>query len=163
MTRDGEILILREHLSTIDRLAARLTRLRERLGKLMPMSGVRLRSLDEDDDIDILALLKTFEQLEDTIGRTLKAIAIVMQLGKVERLTPRDVTARAVALGVLSDGKPWADAVRVRNELAHEYPLNPVRQAEQVNAAWEKSDALFWAAAAIRDFVTRERLLEGDL
>lgn len=163
MTREGEITVLREHLATSDRLAARLTRLRDRLAKLMPMSSDRLRTLEADDDIDILAYLKTFEQFEDTLGRTLKTIAMLMQFGKSERMTARDVAFRAVALGILQDGKAWADAVRVRNELAHEYPLNPEKQTNQVNAAWEKSTTLFDTARAIQDFVVRERLLEGVL
>ncbi|MEH3104030.1 MAG: hypothetical protein PGN12_09005 [Sphingomonas phyllosphaerae] len=163
MTRDGEIAMLREHLATVARLADRLVVLRARLAPLMPIDADRMRSLDPDRDIDVLAFLKTFEQLEDTLGRTLKTIAMLMQLGKVERLTPRDVAQRAAALGVIDDPKIWADAVRVRNELAHQYPLHPDKQAAQVNAAWEKSDTLFATRISIDSFVERERLLHGDI
>jgi len=163
MTREGEIVVLREHLATCERLADRLMRVRKRIEALIPMTIDRLSSLDADDEIDVLAFLKTYEQFEDTLGRTLKTIAMVVQFGKAERLTPRDVAFRAVALGIMEDGKPWADAVRVRNELAHEYPLRPEKQTAQVNAAWEKSDTLFATARAIDAFVERERLLHGDL
>lgn len=163
MTREGEIVVLREYLATCERLAARLVRVRTRIEHAMPITAERLRSLDEDDDIDVLAFLKTYEQFEDTLGRTLKTVALLMQFGKTERLQPRDVAFRAVALGIFEDGKAWADAVRVRNELAHEYPLNPGRQSEQINAAWEKSATLFATERAIGHFVERERLLHGDL
>lgn len=163
MTRDGEIAMLREHLDTVARLADRLTLLRERLSALMPIDADRMRALDPDSDVSVLAFLKTFEQLEDTLGRTLKTIAMLMQLGKVERLTPRDVAQRAAALGVIDDPRTWADAVRVRNELAHEYPLHPEKQAAQVNAAWDKSGVLFDTQRAIINFVERERLLHGEL
>ncbi|MBB6505606.1 hypothetical protein F4693_002598 [Sphingomonas endophytica] len=163
MTRDGEIAMLGEHLATVARLADRLVVLRARLESIMPIDADRMRGLDPDRDIDVLAFLKTFEQLEDTLGRTLKTIAMLMQLGKVERLTPRDVAQRAAALGVIDDPKVWADAVRVRNELAHEYPLRPDKQAAQVNAAWEKSETLFATRASIDNFVERERLLHGDI
>ena len=122
-----------------------------------------MRSLNDDEHVDILAFLKTYEQLEDTLGRTLKTIAILMQLGRNERLTQRDVAYRAVALGILEDAKAWADAVRVRNELAHEYPLRPDKQADQVVKAWASSDTLFVTADAIRKFVDQEGLLNGDL
>lgn len=163
MTREGEIVVLREHLATCARLNARLMQVRKRIETLMPMSVDRLRSLGEDDDIDVLAFLKTFEQFEDTLGRTLKTIAMLMKFGEAERMMPRDVAFRAVALGILDDGRAWADAVRVRNELAHQYPLNPAKQTDQVNAAWEKSATLFATARAIEEFVERERLLHGDL
>lgn len=163
MTREGEIIVLREHLDTGAALVRRLHRVRARIDRLIPMAAERIGSLDDDESIDVLAFLKTFEQLEDTLGRTLKTVAMLMQLGKAERLQPRDVALRAVALGILSDGRDWADAVRVRNELAHEYPLRPEKQSGQINAAWDKSATLFATEKAIRDFVEREGLLRGEL
>ena len=163
MTREGEIFVLREHLATCERLGSRLVKVCGRIETSMPMSADRLRTLDEDVDIDVLAFLKTYEQFEDTLGRTLKTIALLMQFGKTERLQPRDVAFRAMALGIFTDGKAWADAVRVRNELAHEYPLRPDKQAAQVNAAWDKCATLTDTARAIEAFVQREGLLNGDL
>ena len=163
MTREGEVVVLGEHLETCQRLEASLILVKRRVEALMPIDGERMRSLADDHHVDILAFLKVFEQLEDTLGRTLKTIAMLMQFGRTERLMPRDVAQRAVALGILESGREWADAVRVRNELAHEYPLRPDKQAEQVNKAWSNSGTLFATADAIRTFVQRERLLDGDL
>ena len=163
MTREGEIIVLREHLATCERLGDRLDKVRARIASLIPMTAERLATLDVDADINVLAFLKTYEQFEDTLGRTLKTLAMLVQFGKREPLSARDVALRAVSLGVLDEGKPWADAVRVRNELAHEYPLQPAKQAAQVNAAWDKCDTLFDTARAIVAFVDRERLLHGDL
>ena len=163
MTREGEIAILREHLETCKRLESGLARVRSRIEVLIPIDADRMRSLSDDEHVDVLAFLKTYEQLEDTLGRTLKTIAMLMQFGKDERMQPRDVAYRAVSLGILANGRDWADAVRVRNELAHEYPLRPDKQAEQVNKAWKKSATLFRTADAIRNFVEQERLLHGDL
>ena len=163
MTREGEIMVLGEHLAVCRQLEASLRKVRSRLATLMPLEADRLRTLSDDEHVDVLAFLKAYEQLGDTLGRTLKTIAMLMQLGKHERLQARDVAFRAVSLGILSDGKSWADAVRVRNELAHEYPLRPDKQASQIANAWAKSGILFETAQAIRDFVDRERLLHGDL
>jgi hypothetical protein len=163
VTREGEIVMLREHLATVTRLSDRLALLCDRLSPLMPIDADRMRSLDAESDVGVLAFLKTYEQLEDTLGRTLKTIAMLMQLGKIERLSARDVAQRAAALGVIDDPKVWADAVRVRNELAHEYPLRPDKQAAQVNAAWAKSEVLFATRQSIDKFVERERLLHGDI
>ena len=155
--------MLREHLATAQRRSSRCTRVRERTASLMPMSPERMQALSEDEDIDVPAFLKTYEQFEDTLGRTLKAISLAMSFGKPERLTARDVVNRALALGVIADGKAWSDAARVRNELAHEYPLSPTKQTEQVNKAWEQCAALFATLAEIETFITAEGLLDGDL
>ena len=163
MTREGEIVVLREHLETCARLESSLVLVRDRIEFMVPIDADRMQSLSGDEHVNVLAFLKTFEQLEDTLGRTLKTIAMLMQFGKDERMQPRDVAHRAVSLGILEDGKDWADAVRVRNELAHEYPLRPDKQAEQVNKAWAKCATLFQTAVAIRNFVEQERLLHGDL
>lgn len=163
MTREGEVAILREHLAVCERLEASLGLVRGRVEPLLPISTERMRSLPTEEHVNVLAFLKSYEQLEDTLGRTLKTIAMVMQFGKTERLTPRDVALRSVALGVLTDGRRWADAVRVRNELAHEYPLQPGKQVEQVEKAWANSAVLFETATAIREFVERERLLDEDI
>lgn len=155
--------MLREHVVTARRLAARCVRVRTRIESLMPMTTAAMQTLNDDDDIDVLAFLKTYEQFEDTLGRTLKTISLVMAFGKPERLTPRDVANRAIALGVVSDGRAWADAVRVRNELAHEYPLNPAKQTEQVNRAWDQCATLLRTLAEIETFIDEEGLLNGDL
>lgn len=163
MTREGEIVVLREHLATAERLCVSHANVRRRIEPCMPMTAERLRTLDDDTHILVLAFLKGYEQLEDTLGRTLKTIAMLMQFGKVERLQPRDVAQRALALGIFEDARAWSDAVRVRNELAREYPLRPDKQAHQVNSAWEKGETLFATARAIERFVEEERLLHGDL
>lgn len=163
MNRHAEIVVLQEHLAACARLTERLRQVRAQVAHVMPMTAERVSALNADDHIAVLAFLKIFEQLEDALGRTLKTIAMLMQLGKSERLTPRDVIFRAVALGILNDGKAWADAVRTRNELAHEYPLQPDKQAEQVTKAWDQSETLFETERAIHAFVERERLLCGDL
>lgn len=163
MTREGEIVVLREHLAACDRLETTLATVRDRIETMIPMAADRMQSLRGDEHVDVLAFIKTYEQFEETLGRTLKTIAMLMQLGRHERMTARDVANRAVSLGILNDGKAWADAVRVRNDLAHEYPLRPDKQAEQVQKAWDKSDTLCATAQAIRNFVEQEGLLNGDL
>jgi hypothetical protein len=163
MTREGEIIVLREHLSTCQLLARRLHEVRALLEARMPINAAAVRELESASHIYVLGFLKTFEQFEEALARTLKTIAMLLQFGRIERMTARDVALRAVSLGIILDGKAWADAVRVRNALAHEYPLNPGKQAEQVNAAWEHSATLFRTVDEIEQFVERERLLLGDI
>jgi hypothetical protein len=163
VTRDAEIVMLAEHLATCRKLCERYAFVCDLVAPMMPMTIERLDSVPTADAVSILAFLKTFEQFEDALHRTLKTVAMIMQFGKAERLTPRDVANRAVALGILDEGKSWADAVRVRNALAHEYPLDPGKQAGQVNAAWDAGATLVATLESIIEFVRRERLEHGDL
>ena len=131
-----------------------------RVQPLMPIGPDRIDSLPIPNESTILAYIKRYEQFEDALNRTLKAISKVMEHGKIERLTSRDVTRRAHALGILDSEKVWADAVRTRNTLAHEYPLNPVKRAGQLAAAWASRETLFTTWAAIQRFVAEEGLLD---
>lgn len=159
MTAAEERALLREYLATNTRLELGFAASIEHITALMPMHAERIDQLALDDESNVLAFIKRFEQFEDALHRTLKAIAMIMAYGKLERLAPRDVTREAFNLGILADAEIWADAVRTRNALAHEYPLNPDKRASQVNAAWQSRATLLKTWAAIRRFVDIEGLL----
>lgn len=159
MTEDGERALLSEYLATCARLYAGFVETVAMVERLMPMEARQIDALPFPDESFVLAFVKRFEQFEDALHRTLKAISKIMEHGKIERLTSVDVTRRAYALGILPNEKIWADAVRTRNALAHEYPLNPQKRADQVNAAWEARVTLTETWAAIIRFVDEERLL----
>lgn len=160
MTQDQEQALLRQYLATCARLHAGFGRAAAAAEQLMPLGADRIDDLSYEDESAVLSFLKRFEQLEDALNRTLKLLSRAMELGKVERLTAIDVTRRAHALGILDSDKIWADAVRTRNALAHEYPLDPVKRAAQVAAAWASRITLNTTWAAIQRFVADERLLD---
>lgn len=151
---------MREYLASGVRLHAGFVLTVGLVEPLMPIGPDKIDSLAIPDESTVLAFIKRFEQFEDALTRTLKALSKIMEHGKIERLTSRDVTRRAHALGILESEKMWADAVRTRNTLAHEYPLNPVKRAEQLAAAWASRETLNATWAAIQRFVAEERLLD---
>lgn len=159
MTEDGEKALLREYLATCDRLHTGFVETADRVAGLLPIDASAIDTLPFPDETLVLAYLKRFEQFEDALHRTLKAISKIMEHGRIERLTSIDVTRRAHALGILESEKVWADAVRTRNTLAHEYPLNPVKRTEQVNQAWSSRQTLVHTWRAILNFVEEEGLL----
>jgi hypothetical protein len=159
VTEEGERALLTDYLATCGRLQAGFVQTVALVKPLMPMTAARIDQLTFEHDSYILGYLKRYEQFEDALHRTLKAISKIMEHGKIERLTSVDVTRRAYALGILPSEKIWADAVRTRNALAHEYPLNPHKRADQVNAAWDSRETLIETWAAIERFVEQERLL----
>nr|WP_277998482.1 nucleotidyltransferase substrate binding protein [Sphingomonas liriopis] len=150
---------MREYRETCARLAVGFEDTAARVAAIVPLSAATIDRLPVADETIVLAYIKRFEQFEDALHRTLKAISKIMEHGRIERLTSVDVTRRAHALGILDDEKTWADAVRARNALAHEYPLNPQKRAEQVNVAWAMRDTLNHTWAAIVRFIDEEGLL----
>ncbi len=159
MTAEQERNLLTEYLANCRRLHIGFEATASRVATIMPIGPERIDTLDTDDETLVLAYLKRFEQFEDALHRTLKAISKIMEYGKIERLTARDVTHRAHALGILPDDKIWADAVRTRNALAHEYPLDPVKRADQLAQGWASRETLNTTWAAIQRFVAEEGLL----
>ena len=160
MTQNEEQALLRQYLATGERLAVGFERAVAQAGSIMPLGPDRIDTLPFDDESAILAFLKRYEQFEDALNRTLKLLSKLMEHGRIERLTSVDVTRRAHALGILDSDKVWADAVRTRNTLAHEYPLDPAKRANQVAAAWASRVTLHTTWAAIQRFVADEGLLD---
>lgn len=159
MTKAEEQALLREYLASLARLSAGFSRAIDDVASLMPMTGARIDDLTMDDDTRVLVFLKRFEQFEDALHRALKAISKIMEHGRIERLTSIDVTRRAYHLGILDSQEIWANAVRARNTLAHEYPIDPVKRTNQINTAWEARETLRTTWTAIRRFVDMEGLL----
>ena len=158
MTREGERLLLASYMATAARLVAGFDVACERTEPFLPMTAERMAALALDDETTILAFLKRFEQLADTLHRTIKTVSQLMDLNKPERMHARDVANRAEKFGIVADADRWSDVVRTRNAVAHEYPLRPDKQAEQVNAAWAQREALAEAWAGIQKFVAEEKL-----
>lgn len=161
MTGVEERALLRQYLETCARLSDGLARAAEVAGPLLPITADALDALPGGEENTILAYLKRFEQFEDALGRTLKTVSQLMELGRIERMTARDVANRAERLGIVGSAEVWAEAVRTRNALAHDYPLRPDKRARQVNDAWDARAVLNTVWAAVEAFVEREGLLEG--
>lgn len=126
--------------------------------KLMPIAEDRIDTYKSLDKLGILAFLKSFEQFEDVLQKTIKTIIQVMEQGKIERLTGVDIANRGASLGIFDDADRWSDAVRARNALAYEYPLDRGKRAAQLNNAWAMREVLHEVWSDIRLFVEREGL-----
>lgn len=159
MTKAEERALLRDYLATLTRLSTGFDRAVDEVAALMPMAADRIDELTLDDDSRVVVFLKRFEQYEDALGHALKAISKIMEYGKIERLTAVDVARRAYHLGILASQDIWADAVRARNTLAHDYPIDPVKRTNQVNVAWQARSTLQTTWTAIQRFVETEELL----
>lgn len=159
MTGSEERQLLADYVAICSRLAAGFEEIVARATATLPISADRIDALPLGEENVVLAFLKRYEQFEDALGRMLKTVSQIMALGKIERLTPRDIANKAEAFGIVDSAEVWAEAVRARNALAHEYPLRPDKRADQINRAWEHRAVLVSTWNALRDFVEREGLV----
>ena len=159
MTSVEERALVANYLATCARLHLGFVLACDRASHLLPLTPDAADEMPVGDENFILAFLKRYEQFEDALQRTLKTLVQVLKHGQVERLYPVDVSNHAEKLGIVGDAKLWADAVRARNALVHEYPLNPAKRALQINNAWERRETLLATWAGIQRFVHAEGLV----
>lgn len=77
------------------------------------------------------ALLKAVEQAQDLSARIFRTYLIAEQID-VSGMTARDIANKMEKYGMLADAHAWSALVRLRNRLAHEYPVGPTTQRERV-------------------------------
>lgn len=88
-----------------------------------------------------LALLKSVEQLEDLIARTLRAALVYEQLD-LTGLLPRAIADQAEKAGMIPSSDRWSDLVRLGNRRVHEYPLPVAQQWNRLVVAWHAAEEL---------------------
>lgn len=91
-------------------------------------------ALDELRSVGARALLKAVEQAQDVLARVFRTYLLAEQTDLAE-MTARDIANRMEKYGLLADADAWSGLVRLRNRLAHEYPVSPTSQRERVAEA----------------------------
>lgn len=151
--------LLAQNLAAAELVGARLARSLTRLERLFPLAAPRLAQLDEQAVESIDAFIKRFEQLQDIIAsRIFRGIAILEQ-EEVAHLSKRDLTLLMEKLGVLPSADEWTRLAIARNQLAHDYPDQPQRQAAHLNGAFAAAPALLRTLEQAGGYARRKGLL----
>ena len=149
---DGERALLDQALRAMDGCARRLAYSRAKLKALFPLDRGRLMALGADDEEAVDAFLKRYEQLVATIQDQVFTGIALAEAEDIRAMSRRDVTELMERLGAIPSAAGFRRLALVRNRLAHVYPDDPVRQAENLNAAYTGADALLAAAERLRAF-----------
>lgn len=121
----------------LDRLIERLDKLRasaasdlELLGEV-PSDVAGFDAMPPNRQSAARAFLKSFEQIEDQLSRVFRAIP--KQMGEDDqRWFARDYADLMERVGVLDDASDWSRVVKLRNQLVHDYPLEPQVQFDRL-------------------------------
>ena len=124
MTPEQEVLT--DLLTQLDRIAKSVTDDCEVLGGA-PQTLVEFENMPMLARTATKALLKDFEQYTDTLQRVIRSELRVTGV-RLKGMTPLDVANKAEELDQVADGPRFLKLVKLRNELAHEYPDNPETQ-----------------------------------
>ena len=124
-----------------------LDRLIERIGKLtasadvdltligeMPLDTATFESLPPQRQSAARAFLKSFEQIEDQLSRAFRVVPKLV--GEDDRRWfARDHADFMERFGVLDDAADWSTVIRLRNQLVHDYPLDPQIRFDRLTEA----------------------------
>lgn len=128
------------------RLAERLRRSMADMAAIARLTPETVDALDWSAEKDVLAFLKSFEQLQDlTSNRLIRGVLIVAEVDVVG-ISARDAYDKAEKAGALADAARFVDIGRLRHRLVHEYPMDAAARARRIN------DALALAPALIEEF-----------
>src|SRR3954452_22510088 len=120
-------------LTGAERLAQRVGVSPSRVSHLLPIDADRLESLSVEEDERVVAFLKRVEQLivlaQDQLFTGLAVVSDV----KAKLESRRDYAELMEKVGAVGSADTWRLANRLRNRLAHVYPVASERQAAILN------------------------------
>ena len=125
-----EVAILRKLATALDAVLSGADDALALLGPL-PVDVPAFLALDRVERTAARALLKAFEQAQDILARIYRTYLLSEQID-ISGMTARDIANRMEKYGMLADAAIWASLVRMRDRLAHEYPVSPTEQLERV-------------------------------
>ena len=156
MTPEQEL--LRDLIGQAERSTAGLAATAAMVGEF-PRDAAAFDAMSPMQLVATTALLKQFEQLEGALHGAFR-VALKMMGVSLKGLYPLDIGERLVELDVLDDGRMWLAAVKLRNELAHEYPFDAASRFDRARAAFDMATLLKDALARFRTFVATRKLLD---
>lgn len=114
----------------------------DELRDVLPLSGDRLRSLDDDTVQALDQFVLRFGKLQDAIGARLLPGVLEYLQEPFEDRPMIDKLNRLEKLGYLQSAEQWQELRAIRNRFAHDYPDDPDKNAALLNLAFEASEHL---------------------
>jgi hypothetical protein len=132
---------LRSYLAEASLHAERLKEVLSRLSYLLPMAEEKLLELSppEKDMLDVLAF--RFSKLQDLLGSKIFREFLESQGFITEGKSFLEILREVEREGII-DVDTWSEFRKVRNLIAHEYPLTVSERVEAINYLVEKVPVL---------------------
>lgn len=125
----------------------------------LPQSPEAFAELGKIERTAAAAALKRFEQLQDIVARTFRT-ALLADGVDISSMTARDIANRMEKFGALPDARSWSEIVRLRNRLAHEYPVSRAERYDRFQAVISQAKKLHAIRADLIAFLRRQALID---
>ncbi|UUL82602.1 hypothetical protein [Sphingomonas qomolangmaensis] len=126
-----------------------------------PASADNFAAMTTIQRITTTALLKQFEQLEGTLHGLFRAILRALGV-RLKGLYPLDIANRMAELDVLDDPPRWVAIVKLRNNLAHDYPPETGDRYERFLEAYASFAYMFDATQRVERVIQERHLLDEE-
>ena len=147
--------LFEEHVEAATRVTTTLAGLTRKLAGHYPFQPEAIAHLSDEVDILIAALFKKYEQLAVLLNDNILKHIPYLEMENMVKTTRYDTILFAEKVGVVKAAKGFVDAVALRNQLAHEYPLDPAKQAHLVNKVLVESEVMMQTMTALRAYVAQ--------
>ncbi len=144
MTPEAEI--LKDLLEQADRSAAGLGETVRLLGAF-PDNRSDFEAMSPLQRLISTGMLKQVEQLEGSLHGAFRVMLRILGIS-LKGLYPLDIGNRMAELGIVENGEDWLAAVKLRNELAHEY-------ADTASARFTRTAQAFAMVPLLRNALAR--------
>lgn len=137
---------LRSEIDICDIHAQRLSTALEYVEKLFPLTPLKFEDLRDNDFAFLDLMSNRFSKLQDTIGRKLFPLLLMVLKNHEERDSFIDQIHKLEKLEILDDPSFWDRMRKVRNEIAHEYPEDLEQTISKIKHCFDASLELlsFW-------------------
>jgi hypothetical protein len=155
--RQKYLRLLDDNLRAAKIVAQRLQAYHASLLLIYPFTAASIAALDNNPDTHQLAamdgMIKRFEQLLNLEQDNLfKTIAMLDNDPSASR-AKRDLTDYMERIGCVRSAASFSDIAMTRNRLAHEYPIDPVKQARLVNDVMIGTQLLLDVLVSVEHYV----------
>ena len=162
MTTAPTLALLRDYLSSGQKILVRLKKSMDQIHKLFPLDEVSVVTLSDDQEERLDAFLHRFSSLvasvQDHVGRALLA-AEEEDLTEASR---KDQRLPLEKIGALDARLSFSQIAALRNRLVHTYPDDPRRQADVLNQVYDKASDLMIAFEGLKTYANGKFGLKAE-
>lgn len=152
MTVEGRA-ALADHVRAVTEVSRGIVEALEMLGAAIP-DATAFGAYTATQRVASRALVKGVEQLQDLIARMMRLV-LTLEDEDIVGLSARAIADRAETIGLIASSDAWSALVKLRNRLAHEYPLSESERHARFRDAWTAVASLRGVAADIESFLRR--------
>lgn len=151
--------LLGDFLGSASRQAKRLAWSEKRVQPLMPLDGVKVDKLDEEEIEKLDAFLFRFNSLTAMVQDHLARALLRAEEENIADRSRKDQRLLLEKLGAVEPQLGFGTIAELRNRIAHHYPDESAKQAEILNEVFRRSRDLIEVYGTIVKYVEKKHLL----